>query len=100
VADERDKPGTALEAELNGAFRRVLGAEHIEPADNFFALGGNSLLALDLIEHVRRDYRVKIPLRDFFSVPTIEGLASLVAAAGPHDAAEPRDAAIGEHASD
>ena len=85
---DQDEPGVALEAELNGAFRRVLGAEHIEPADNFFALGGNSLLALDLIEHVRRDYRVKIPLRDFFSVPTIEGLASLVAAA------------IGEQASD
>jgi hypothetical protein len=49
---------------------------------------------LDLIEHVRRDYRVKIPLRDFFSVPTIEGLASLVAAA------KPRAAAIGEQASD
>ncbi len=100
AADKRDELGAALEAELNGAFRRVLGAEHIESADNFFALGGNSLLALDLIEHVRRDYRVKIPLRDFFSVPTIEGLASLVAAAKPQAAAEPQAAAIGEQASD
>jgi acyl transferase domain-containing protein/acyl carrier protein len=95
-ASDRDELGTPLETELNGVFRRVLGAEHIGRTDSFFALGGNSLLALDLIAQVRRDYQVKILLRDFFSVPTIQGLASLVDTAKPHDHA----AAIREHAGD
>jgi len=93
---DRDERGTPLEAELNGVFRRVLGAEHIGHTDNFFALGGNSLLALDLIAQVRRDYQVKIPLRAFFSVPTVQGLASLVGTARPHEQAAPS----GERAGD
>jgi phthiocerol/phenolphthiocerol synthesis type-I polyketide synthase E len=92
----QDGQRTPLEAELNGVFRRVLGAEHIGPTDNFFALGGNSLLALDLVEQVRRDHQVKIPLRDFFSAPTVQGLAGLVDAAERHD----HPAAIGENAGD
>jgi acyl transferase domain-containing protein len=96
AAGDRKEPGIPLEAELNGVFRRVLGAEQIGCTDNFFALGGNSLLALDLIAQVRRDYQVKIPLRDFFSMPTVQGLASLVGTTRPHEEAAPS----GEHARD
>jgi phthiocerol/phenolphthiocerol synthesis type-I polyketide synthase E len=95
-AGDRDELGAPLDAELTGIFRRVLGAEHIGRTDSFFALGGNSLLALDLIAQVRRDYQVKIPLRDFFSVPTIQGLASLVGTARPREQVAPS----GEHAGD
>ncbi|HEX6527085.1 MAG TPA: beta-ketoacyl synthase N-terminal-like domain-containing protein [Streptosporangiaceae bacterium] len=95
-ASDPDEPGPLLEAGLNSVFRRVLGAEQIGRTDNFFALGGNSLLALDLMAQVRRDYQVKIPLRAFFSVPTIAGLASLVGTARPPEQAAPS----GEHAGD
>jgi phthiocerol/phenolphthiocerol synthesis type-I polyketide synthase E len=66
-----------VEARVGAAFERVLGVEWIGPDDNFFVLGGNSLLALEVVGQVRREYDVKILLRDFFSTPTIRGLADL-----------------------
>jgi acyl transferase domain-containing protein/acyl carrier protein len=69
---------TATEAHLCEVFQRVLGFDTIGCDDSFFALGGNSLLALDLVGQVRRHYGVQILLRDFFSRPTVHGLAALV----------------------
>ena len=74
-----------LEARVGAAFERVLGVRQIAPDDDFFALGGNSLLALEVVGQVRREYDVKILLRDFFSTPTIRGLSDLARHHDPED---------------
>jgi oxalate---CoA ligase len=50
--------GSAVEAALAGLWTAVLGVEGVEPGDDFFVLGGDSLSALELAEHVREVFGV------------------------------------------
>ncbi len=58
--------------------REVLKLEEVKPDDDFFAIGGDSLLALQVYERVRIHYRQEIPLFDLSIEPTIERLALVV----------------------
>jgi acyl carrier protein len=60
--------------------RKVLGTADIEPVDNFFDIGGNSLAAIDLIALIKEATGVALPLFDVIRNPTAEGIARLVAA--------------------
>ena len=46
--------------------------------DNFFDLGGDSLLASSLIANVRKAFQVTFSLRDFFAAPTVAGVAERI----------------------
>nr|APD71728.1 non-ribosomal peptide synthetase 17 [Streptomyces sp.] len=50
--------------------------------DNFFALGGGSLDALDVLARVREDFGVRVRLREFFQTRTIRELRNLIGDAG------------------
>ena len=91
-----EAPETLTETFVGEVFQRVLGFDRIGRSDNFFSLGGNSLLALDLIGQVRRHSGAKILLRDFFSQPTVVGLAALVVASEQQQS----DAIAGERSSE
>ncbi|WP_393060976.1 SDR family oxidoreductase [Streptomyces sp. LN549] len=84
-------PETTTEIFIGEAFQRVLGFDRIGRDDSFFALGGNSLLALDLVGQIRRHCGARILLRDFFSGPTVRGLAALVEAGAPQAGAPQAD---------
>ncbi len=56
----------------------VLGVESVDPADNFFSLGGSSLLALQLLSRLRRDLQVDISLRDFLTHSTLGDLEQFI----------------------
>jgi acyl carrier protein len=47
--------------------------------DNFFLLGGHSLLGAQLIAKVHQRFGVKLTLRNLFSNPTIAGMAAEIA---------------------
>lgn len=59
----------------------VLGHEVIEPDANFFDLGGDSLLATQLVSRMRTRLGIELPIRAVFESPTVRGLARLVAQA-------------------
>lgn len=67
-----------FEADLAMLWGEALGIEPIGRNDHFFELGGDSLLAIQLIARVRRDYGVNIHPTELFKSPTIAALSLLI----------------------
>jgi acyl carrier protein len=53
----------------------VLGLTQVSVHANFFELGGNSLLATQIMSRTRDAFKIQLPLRLLFDEPTIAGLA-------------------------
>jgi acyl carrier protein len=60
-----------IEQSLIAIWQKVLQIPQVTPADNFFNLGGNSLVAMTLIGEVRQTFDVELPLISLFRAPTI-----------------------------
>jgi amino acid adenylation domain-containing protein len=71
-------PRTALERALAQIWCDVLQRAEIGIHDDFFALGGHSLLVTQVVGRVRKQLRIDLPLRLFFEAPTIALLAALI----------------------
>lgn len=68
-------PRTAAEVMVTGVFRDVLGRSDFGTTDNFFDLGGHSLMAARLIHKLRAASGLDLPLRLLFEHPTPARLA-------------------------
>jgi len=70
-------PRNEIETKLAAIMAEVLNTEKnvIGIDSNFFELGGHSLKAMNLIAKIRQEFKVKIPLTEIFSQPTLKGLA-------------------------
>ena len=71
-------PRTPIEEKLASIWTEVLTTERIGVEDNFFMLGGHSLMATQLIGRIRNAFGYELPLRRLFQTPTISGLASAI----------------------
>lgn len=74
-----DEPRNDLERMLADLWQTVLGVSNIGIHDDFFAIGGSSLLVTRVIAGIRRHHDIAIPVRDFFANPTIASIANLLA---------------------
>jgi acyl transferase domain-containing protein/acyl carrier protein len=79
-------PQSEAEIKIADIWQQVLGLEQVGREDNFFDLGGNSLLATQLVTRLRDSFRVELPLRRFFEAPTVAQLAQALAGAADADA--------------
>ena len=68
-------PRSPLEKQLAEIWTEVLGLEKIGIHDNFFEIGGHSLLLTQLLIKVRNALEVELLLKDLFNAPTIANLA-------------------------
>ena len=71
-------PRTPTEQQLAAIWSEVLSIERIGAEDDFFDLGGNSLLALRLASRVRQAMSIDLPLVTLFTAPTLSGLAERI----------------------
>ncbi|HEV8070237.1 MAG TPA: amino acid adenylation domain-containing protein, partial [Planctomycetaceae bacterium] len=71
-------PRTPLEQQLAGIWSRALRVDRVGIRDNFFVLGGDSLMAAEAMLYVRNTSGVDLPLRSLFETPTIADLAALI----------------------
>jgi amino acid adenylation domain-containing protein len=69
---------TAVEEQVTIIVARLLGLAHLSIHDNFFLLGGHSLLGTQVIGRVRETFGVELPLHRLFESPTIADLAAEV----------------------
>jgi acyl carrier protein len=86
--------GTDLEQEVAGAWRTVLGADHVGLDDNFFDIGGNSLLLVSVHTKLQTMLNKKIPVAELFAYTTVrtlsERLGGLSQGSGLRDEAQGR----------
>ncbi|SCL25239.1 non-ribosomal peptide synthetase [Micromonospora inyonensis] len=68
-------PASTLEARLCAVFAAVLDVPVVGPDDDFFALGGHSMLAARLVTRVQAELGVRPTLRSLFDGPTPAALA-------------------------
>ena len=73
--EEFTAPRTPVEERLAVMLSSLLGLEQVSVHDNFFMLGGHSLLGTQLISQIRGTFGVELALRTLFEAPTIEQLS-------------------------
>jgi len=75
---EFEAPRNPVERRLADLVSTLLGVSRVGVGDNFFLLGGHSLLGTQLIARLRDAFGVDLPLRTVFDHPTVAGLAAEV----------------------
>jgi amino acid adenylation domain-containing protein len=70
-------PSTESERRIAAIWAEVLGTERLGADDDFFASGGNSLLAARVVAALRDRLDMEIPVRALFDHPTVAGLARI-----------------------
>ncbi|MGQ4620065.1 condensation domain-containing protein, partial [Nocardia sp. R7R-8] len=76
IAREFRAPATAVEEIVAGVFGEVLGVSRVGADDDFFALGGNSLIATRVVARLGAAVDARVPVRTLFESPTVAGLAA------------------------
>ena len=71
-------PQTPTEKNIADLWCEVLGVDAVGRMDHFFELGGQSLLAAQIVSRIRKELRVDIPLRLIFEAPTVAQLAGRI----------------------
>ena len=72
-------PRTDVETAVAAVWEEVLGVEPVGVDDDFFALGGHSLAAIQIGTRVRSELGSEFDLKDFYNKPTVAHLAALLA---------------------
>ena len=74
------EPRNDIERTLTGFWQELLGVGQVGVEDDFFALGGHSLIAVRLFSMVKKAFRVDFPISVLFEAPTIAKCAALIEA--------------------
>lgn len=69
------EPRNSLEQQLTEIWQEILGIEKISIKDNFFLLGGHSLLSVKLVDKVEKTLNIKLSLNTLQQLTTIEQMA-------------------------
>jgi amino acid adenylation domain-containing protein len=95
------KPSTDAEKKLAAIFAELLKKEEVFADDDFFAMGGHSLLAMQLTSRINSVFGVQLPVAEIFQLPILESLARHLetspALAGSRSGQAPANTSPAEH---
>lgn len=67
-----------IEKFILNEFRSILGHHQINVQDNFFSLGGDSLLSIKLINNIQRHYNLELDLNTIYRFPSVEMMTEFI----------------------
>jgi acyl carrier protein len=76
-----EEPQGELEAAVAEVWKETFKLDRISRNDNFFGLGGNSLLGMQLTEKLADKMNLQIPVVVLFQYPSVRELAEVISAA-------------------
>jgi amino acid adenylation domain-containing protein/non-ribosomal peptide synthase protein (TIGR01720 family) len=77
IGVEYEAPQNEMESQLAQSWAQVLNRKPIGINDNFFALGGDSIKAIQIVSHLKQK-NLKLEIRNLFLYPTIRELAGYI----------------------
>ncbi|WP_394823627.1 acetoacetate--CoA ligase [Pendulispora albinea] len=77
------EPAEALQARLSDIWATVLGAP-VGPDDNFFEMGGHSLMAVTLLARVEKEFGRRLPMSSLLEAGTVRGMVALLQRGASH----------------
>lgn len=92
-------PRNAIEATIAKVWCELLGLSQVDIDDDFFALGGQSLLVMQVVSRIRSELRIALPLRLFFENRTVADLGRAIETLkgmGHEPLRPPHEARVGE----
>jgi phthiocerol/phenolphthiocerol synthesis type-I polyketide synthase E len=78
ASEEFVAPRSSLEESVAAVWQQRLGIERISVNENFYQLGGDSLLATQIVAELREMFSVDVTLKQFFDKQTISGVAECI----------------------
>ena len=83
-----DAPSAGVESAIAAVWEEVLRQAPVGATDDFFALGGNSLSAAQVVSRLVQRLGARLSIRDLFAYPTVRALAAALALDGPQSLPE------------
>jgi len=77
-------PSTALERNLTEMWRHVLDLNRVGVHDNFFDLGGTSILAVKIAALMQKTFDIEVPIVKLFQYPSISLLTNYLTQTQSH----------------
>jgi amino acid adenylation domain-containing protein len=77
-----ETPRDAIETKLIAIWEKVLSVRPLQRTDNFFDIGGHSLLAAKMLARIEKEFGKSLPLATLFQAPTVAELANLIRHSG------------------
>jgi aryl carrier-like protein len=79
--DESNGVRTGTAAVVAAVWCELFGVPRVDPDEDFFALGGHSMLAVRMSSRLRTELGLRVPVRTIMENPTVGGLSQLLAEA-------------------
>ncbi|MFI5777056.1 amino acid adenylation domain-containing protein [Nocardia sp. NPDC051570] len=89
AAREFRAPATPVEEAVATVFADLLGVDRVGADDDFFALGGNSLIATRVTARLGEALNTRVAVRELFEASTVAALAARIVPGAPGDAGRP-----------
>jgi acyl carrier protein len=78
LSNEYVAPGNEMEKTIAAIWQELLGVENVGIDDDYFELGGDSLMAAQFISRLREAFEVEIPLQTLFEAPTVKSMVDKI----------------------